>query len=145
MNWGVSTDRLAQRLSSVAQRWVVDGPAERSERSRRALLGAIAEREPSTLNEVAAAVGLHARLLEQPPVGAELTFGWIGRAGEFDVALERPALGVLAVEGLVQRHAEGAQHVAARDLLGEQRLARAEQLVGVEVDPARVRLDVAGV
>lgn len=57
MNWGVSADRLAQRLSTVAQRWVVDGPAERAERARRALLSAIAEREPSTLNEVAAAVG----------------------------------------------------------------------------------------
>jgi hypothetical protein len=33
----------------------------------------------------------------------------------------------------------------ARDRAREQRVARAEQLVGVEVDPARVQLDVAGV
>jgi DNA-binding MarR family transcriptional regulator len=37
--------------------WVADGPAERTDRARRQLLGAIAEREPAMLNHVAAAVG----------------------------------------------------------------------------------------
>ena len=83
MNWGVSTDRLAQRLSSVAQRWVVDGPAERSERSRRALLGAIAEREPSTLNEVAAAVGRGAPAVSRA-VDALVRAGQVERAADPD-------------------------------------------------------------
>lgn len=48
---------LASRFSSVAQRWLPDGPAERADSARRRLLRAIAEREPATLNEVAAALG----------------------------------------------------------------------------------------
>ena len=57
MNWGVSTDRLAERLTAVAQRWVVDGPAERADRARRNLMSAIANGEPATLNQVAGKVG----------------------------------------------------------------------------------------
>ena len=57
MNWGVSTERLAERLTSVAQQWVVDGPAERADRARRNLMSAIAGGEPATLNQVAAKVG----------------------------------------------------------------------------------------
>ena len=57
MNWGVPTDRLAERLTAVAQRWVVDGPAERADRARRNLMAAILEAEPATLNQVAAALG----------------------------------------------------------------------------------------
>jgi uncharacterized protein (DUF3084 family) len=90
-------------------------------------------------------VGLHARLLEQPPVLGQLALVHVLGAPEGDRAPERPALGVLAVEGLVQRNAERAQDVAARDRSSEQVLSRAEQLVGLEVDPPRVQLDVAGV
>jgi len=48
---------LAARFTNVAQMWVADGPAERTDRARRQLLTAIASSEPATLNEVAKAVG----------------------------------------------------------------------------------------
>ncbi|HET9811415.1 MAG TPA: MarR family transcriptional regulator [Sphingomicrobium sp.] len=48
---------IAARFSTVAQKWVADGPAERAEMVRRKLMQAIAEREPATLNQVAKAVG----------------------------------------------------------------------------------------
>jgi len=48
---------LASRFARAAQRWLPDGPAERADTARRKLLGAIAEREPATLNDVAAALG----------------------------------------------------------------------------------------
>ena len=48
---------LAARFTTVAHKWVADGPAERAEAARRRLLDAVAEKEPATLNEVAAAVG----------------------------------------------------------------------------------------
>ena len=48
---------LTNRFANVARKWVGDGPGERAEASRRKLLAAISEREPATLNEVAAAVG----------------------------------------------------------------------------------------
>jgi DNA-binding MarR family transcriptional regulator len=54
---GSTPQALAARFTAVAQMWVADGPAERAERARRKLLGAIAAREPSTLNEVAKTVG----------------------------------------------------------------------------------------
>ena len=47
---------LAVRFTSVAHKWVADGPAERAEAARRKLLEAIAEREPATLNQVAETV-----------------------------------------------------------------------------------------
>ncbi len=48
---------LAVRFTSVAHKWVADGPAERAEAARRKLLESIAEREPATLNQVAEAIG----------------------------------------------------------------------------------------
>jgi len=52
-----SPGAIAARFTSVAHRWVDDGPAERLEAARRKLLSAIGEHEPATLNEVSAAVG----------------------------------------------------------------------------------------
>ena len=52
-----SPPAIAARFAQVAQQWLPDGPAERAETAKRKLLGAIAQREPVTLNEVAAAVG----------------------------------------------------------------------------------------
>ncbi len=52
-----SPDAIAARFAQVAQHWLPDGPAERLEIAKRKLLGAIGQREPVTLNEVAAAVG----------------------------------------------------------------------------------------
>lgn len=58
MVFGSSTPAaVAARFSDVAQSCIADGPAERLERSRRALLAAVGENEPATLNTVAAAVG----------------------------------------------------------------------------------------
>ncbi len=51
-----SPDAIAARFSQVAQQWLPDGPAERVESAKRKLLGAIAQREPATLNQVAAAL-----------------------------------------------------------------------------------------
>jgi DNA-binding MarR family transcriptional regulator len=48
---------LAARFTTVAHKWVADGPAERAEAARRKLLSAVAENQPATLNQVAAAVG----------------------------------------------------------------------------------------
>jgi len=48
---------LAGRFTSLAHNWIADGPAERAERARRKLLGAVGAKEPATLNEVSAAVG----------------------------------------------------------------------------------------
>src|SRR5687768_8952646 len=53
---GSSPAALASRLTSIAQNFIADGPAERAERARRKLLSAIGEREPVTLKQVAAAV-----------------------------------------------------------------------------------------
>lgn len=53
----VSPSDLASRFTTVAHDWMADGPAERADRARRKLLSVIAEHEPATLNEVAAAVG----------------------------------------------------------------------------------------
>lgn len=47
---------LAARFTTVAHKWVADGPAERAEAARRKLLTAISANEPATLNEAAAAV-----------------------------------------------------------------------------------------
>lgn len=54
---GPAAAQIAARFAAVAQDCVADGPAERLERSRRALLSAVAAHEPATLNEVAEAVG----------------------------------------------------------------------------------------
>jgi DNA-binding MarR family transcriptional regulator len=54
---GSSPGALAARFSSLAQKWIADGPAERAERARRKLLAAIRANEPCTLKEVAGRVG----------------------------------------------------------------------------------------
>ncbi|CAA9512078.1 MAG: hypothetical protein AVDCRST_MAG44-1441 [uncultured Sphingomonas sp.] len=54
---GSTPAALASRFSAIAQNWVADGPAERSERARRKLLAAIGKKEPATLNQIASEVG----------------------------------------------------------------------------------------
>lgn len=51
-----SPSALATRFTTVAHKWVADGPAERADAARRKLLSAIAEKQPATLNQVAANV-----------------------------------------------------------------------------------------
>ena len=50
-------------------------------------------------------------------------------SAERDVVLDRPAFGVLGVEGLVKRDPEAAQHRPALQPAGEDLLAGAEQRV----------------
>jgi DNA-binding MarR family transcriptional regulator len=57
MLWGSSPAAVATRFTGIAQNFVADGPAERAERAKRALLSAIAQHEPATLNQVADATG----------------------------------------------------------------------------------------
>ena len=54
---GSTPEALAARFTAVTHQWVSEGPAERTERARRKLLAAIAEKEPATLNEVAKSIG----------------------------------------------------------------------------------------
>lgn len=54
---GPPPSNLAERFAAIAQESLADGPAERAERSRRALLAAVAQNEPATLNQVAESVG----------------------------------------------------------------------------------------
>ena len=53
---GIITGRASVAFTAIAQNYIADGPAERADRARRKLLGAIGEREPATLKQVAAAV-----------------------------------------------------------------------------------------
>ena len=57
MLWGSTPAAVATRFTDVAQNFVADGPAERAERAKRALLGAVQAHEPATLNKVAEATG----------------------------------------------------------------------------------------
>ena len=75
--------------------------------------------------ELAHAVGLHPRLFEQPPVDRELPVGGIVGLGQRDVVLDRPALGVLGVQRLVQRDPEAAQDRPSLER-GRRRSRRAE-------------------
>ena len=54
---GSSPAALAARFTAVSHMWVADGAADRTDRARRKLLGAVAAQEPATLNQVAKAVG----------------------------------------------------------------------------------------
>jgi DNA-binding MarR family transcriptional regulator len=54
---GSTPEALAARFTAVAHQWVAEGPGERTERARRKLLSAIAKNEPTTLNDVAKAIG----------------------------------------------------------------------------------------
>src|SRR3954463_592831 len=54
---GSTPEALAARFTAVAHQWVAEGPGERSERARRKLLSSIASKEPTTLNDVAKAIG----------------------------------------------------------------------------------------
>lgn len=57
MLYGSSPAAIATRFAALSQAFITDGPAERADRARRSLLGAIAATEPATLNDVAGAVG----------------------------------------------------------------------------------------
>jgi DNA-binding MarR family transcriptional regulator len=54
---GSTPEALAARFTAVAHQWVAEGPGERTERARRKLLSAIAEKEPATLDDVSKVIG----------------------------------------------------------------------------------------
>ncbi len=74
---------LAARFTSVAHKWVEDGPAERAETARRKLLATIADNEPATLNQVAATLGRGAPAVSRS-VDALVRTGLIERQADPD-------------------------------------------------------------
>jgi DNA-binding MarR family transcriptional regulator len=80
---GSSPAAIAQRFAAVSQAFIADGPAERVERGRRALLAAIAAREPATLSEVATALGRGAPAVSRS-VDSMVRAGLIERAPDPD-------------------------------------------------------------
>lgn len=54
---GSTPEALAARFTAVVHQWISEGPRERTERAQRKLLASIADKEPATLNDVAAAIG----------------------------------------------------------------------------------------
>jgi DNA-binding MarR family transcriptional regulator len=75
---GSTPEALAARFTSVTHQWVSEGPAERTERARRKLLAAIADKEPATLNEVAKSIGRGAPAVSRS-VDALVRAGWVER------------------------------------------------------------------
>jgi DNA-binding MarR family transcriptional regulator len=75
---GSTPEALAARFTSVTHQWVSEGPAERTERARRKLLSAIADKEPATLNEVAKSIGRGAPAVSRS-VDALVRAGWVER------------------------------------------------------------------
>ena len=81
MLWGSSPQAVAARFAAVAQNYVADGPAERLERGRRAVLSAVASNEPATLNQVAAATGRGAPAISRA-VDSLVRSGLVERAAD---------------------------------------------------------------
>lgn len=78
---GSSPAAIATRFASLSQTFIADGPTERTDRSRRSLLAAVAAAEPATLNQVAESVQRGAPVVSR-------------------------AIDALVREGLVQREAD---------------------------------------
>lgn len=81
MIWGSSSSAVATRFTAVAQNFVADGPAARTERARRAILTAVAANEPATLNRVAAETGRGAPAVSRS-VDSLVRAGLIERAAD---------------------------------------------------------------
>ena len=78
---GGSPGGIAARFAAVAQRFIADGPAERADRARRAMLVAVADHEPATLGQVAAALGRGAPAVSRS-VDALVRSGLVERAAD---------------------------------------------------------------
>ena len=76
---GSTPEALAARFTAVVHSWVAEGPAERTDRARRKLLTEIAAHEPSTLNDVAKAIGRGAPAVSRS-VDALVRAGLVERA-----------------------------------------------------------------
>lgn len=74
---------LAARFGAIAQRFIGDGPADRTDRARRSLLAAVEDHSPATLNQVANAVGRGAPAVSRS-IDALVRAGLIERAPDPD-------------------------------------------------------------
>jgi DNA-binding MarR family transcriptional regulator len=119
---GGSPQGIAGRFAAIAQRFVADGPAERAERARRAILAAVAEQEPATLNQVAAGVGRGAPAVSRS-VDALVRAGLIERAPD---PANRRRLAMRLTES-------GRSALAARPTGGSGLLTRLERLAPSEL------------
>jgi DNA-binding MarR family transcriptional regulator len=131
MNWGASPANIAERLTVIARRWMADGPAERAERARRALLEAIKDAQPATLNEIAAAVGRGAPAVSRS-VDALVRAGLIERAPDPDnrrrLALRLTAAGE---QELQSRPATSASLTARIERLAQSELRAVERAIEI--------------
>jgi DNA-binding MarR family transcriptional regulator len=116
MMWGTSPGAVASRFAAVAQALISDGPAERADRARRALLSSIAHLQPATLNQVAAEVGrgapavcrsveslVRAGLVERTPDPDNRRRLALRVTATGKAMLEQPASGGNALSGLMER------------------------------------------
>ena len=116
-----SPEALAARFTAVTHQLVVEGPSERVDRARRKLLGAIAGKEPATLNEIAAAIGRGAPAVSRS-VDALVRAGLVERTQDPN---NRRRLALrLTQEGRDQLAARVAGAASLREKLG--RLANSE-------------------
>ena len=118
---GSTPDALAARFTAVTHQLVVEGPSERVDRARRKLLGAVASKEPATLNEIAAAIGRGAPAVSRS-VDALVRAGLVERTQDPD---NRRRLALrLTQKGRDQLASRVAGAAALREKLG--RLANSE-------------------
>lgn len=122
MSWGTSPSAIAARFTAVAQNFFADGPAERAERARIKLLGAIGKSEPATLNQVAAAVKRGAPAVSRS-VDSLVRAGLVERTADPD---NRRRLALRLTE-------EGRQAIVAGFKTGTALAARLERLAHSEL------------
>ena len=110
---GGSPSALAARFATIAQKLISDGAAERADRARRALLAAVGENEPATLNQVAKAVGRGAPAVSRS-VDSLVRAGLIERAPD---AANRRRLAMRLIDegrGLMGNHPPAASQLMTR-------------------------------
>jgi DNA-binding MarR family transcriptional regulator len=122
---------LAARFTAVAQAWVVEGPGERVERARRQLLSTIGAHEPTTLNDVAKAVGRGAPAVSRS-VDALVRAGLVERTQDPDnrrrLALRLTEAGR---EGLKHRASASSSLVAKMERLAQSELRAVERALEI--------------
>lgn len=133
---GSTPAAIAQRFAAVSQTFVADGPAERIERGRRALLAAIAAREPATLGEIASALGRGAPAVSRS-VDSLVRAGLIARAADPD---NRRRLAMRLTDGgrafLAEAPAAGGALAARLQRLAPSELRAVERAVEILERPA---------
>jgi DNA-binding MarR family transcriptional regulator len=118
---GGSPSALAGRFAAIAQRYIADGASERTDRARRALLVAVEENAPATLNQVAKAVGRGAPAVSRG-IDALVRSGHIERAPDPDNRRRLAMRLTDSGQALIAEHPTAASRLVAR----LQRLAPSE-------------------